>query len=109
MTIEQVFQQNNLYLWAKDINYRYIYCNENYARAAGLDSPHQIIGMSDEQMPWRALTNHFRKGDHEVFRGNIRVNVPEVEIMANKMQIYWYQKANCLMQIKSVLAYQVRL
>jgi DNA-binding CsgD family transcriptional regulator len=80
----QILDQNNLYLWAKDKNYKYLYCNENYARAAGLDSPGQIVGMSDDNMPWRELADFFRQGDHDVFQGKIRVNVPETEIMVDR-------------------------
>lgn len=39
---EQVLDQLNLYIWAKDKNYRYVFCNENYAKAAGIDSPQQL-------------------------------------------------------------------
>lgn len=29
----------NIYIWAKDKNYNYIFCNELFAEAAGLDFP----------------------------------------------------------------------
>lgn len=85
MIKEQVLDSLNLYIWAKDKNFRYLYCNENYARAAGLDSPGEIIGKSDDQMPWRKQADFFREGDQDVFDGKIRVNVPEVEIMVDKV------------------------
>lgn len=82
---ETILDNLNLYIWAKDINYKYIYCNENYARAAGLDSPEQIVGRSDDAMPWRKQADFFRKGDFDVFQGKSRINVPEVEITVNKI------------------------
>ena len=57
---EKILDQLDLYIWAKDKNYRYIYCNENYAMAAGLDSPEKIIGKSDDQLPWRKFADYFR-------------------------------------------------
>jgi len=75
----------HLAVWAKDQNFRYIYCNENYARAAGLDSPGQIVGKTDDQMPWHRLADFFRAGDKTVFDGSFRINVPEVEIMVDKV------------------------
>ena len=83
---EQVLEQLNLYIWAKDKNYRYIYCNENYAMAAGIDSPHQIIGKSDDQMPWRHLADFFKAGDYGVLQGNIRINAVEVSDTLNKVK-----------------------
>lgn len=80
---EKVLDQLNLYIWAKDKNYRYIYCNEHYAKAAGLDSPTQIIGKSDDQLPWKNLADFFKVGDYGVLQGNTRINVPEVSDTIN--------------------------
>ncbi len=76
-----------LYLWEKDRYFRYIRCNENYARAAGLDSPQAIIGKTDDEMPWRALAGFFRTGDQQVISGigRPRFHVPETEIMADRV------------------------
>jgi DNA-binding CsgD family transcriptional regulator len=52
--------------WEKDRHFRYTRCNENYAEAAGLDSPAAIVGKTDEEMPWRHLADFFRAGDQMV-------------------------------------------
>lgn len=83
---EQLLNQLNLYIWAKDKNYRYLYCNEHYAEAAGLDSPHHIIGKSDDQLPWRKYADFFRAGDYGVLQGNSRTNVPEVSDTVNNVK-----------------------
>lgn len=75
----------NIAVWAKDKNFRYLYCNETYARAAGLDSPDQIKGKNDDEMPWRTLAEHFRAGDQAVLNGQICLNAPEVEMMADRV------------------------
>jgi len=76
----------NLFIWAKDQNYRYLYCNENYAKAAGLDSPTDIIGRTDDKMPWFEQADYFRKGDKDVFDGKVRVNVHEIEVSCDKVR-----------------------
>lgn len=83
---EQLLNQLNLYIWAKDKNYKYLYCNEYYAAAAGLDSPHQIIGKTDDQLPWRHLADFFRAGDYGVLQGNFRNSVPEVSDTVNNVK-----------------------
>jgi hypothetical protein len=75
----------HLCVWAKDKYFRYLYCNEHYARVAGLDSPNQIKGKTDDQMPWHKQADFFRAGDQGVFDGRIRINVPEVEITIDKV------------------------
>jgi hypothetical protein len=76
-----------LYSWRKDKNLKYICCNENYARAAGLDSPASIVGMDDYQMPWRELADYFREGDRHVIDAKLpsRYHVLEKEIMVDRV------------------------
>lgn len=83
---EKILDQLGLYIWAKDKNYRYIYCNENYAMAAGLDSPEKIIGKSDDQLPWRKFADFFRAGDYGVLQGNARINAPEESDTINNVK-----------------------
>ncbi|MBA3660350.1 MAG: PAS domain-containing protein [Gammaproteobacteria bacterium] len=81
-----ILDQLNLYIWAKDKNFRYVYCNEHYAMAAGLDSPHQIIGKSDTQLPWRKLAELFKVGDYDVLNVQTRINTPEVSDTINDVK-----------------------
>lgn len=83
---EQILNQLNLFIWAKDTTYKYIYCNEHYAEAAGLDSPNQIVGKSDDQLPWYNLADYFKAGDCGVLKGNVRNNVPEVSETINNIK-----------------------
>lgn len=75
-----------LYRWEKDRYFRYVNCNENYARAAGFDSPKSVIGKNDDDMPWWSLGDFFRQGDQEVIDGKSppRENIEEVEIMVDR-------------------------
>lgn len=77
----------SLYTWEKDRSFRYINANENYARAAGFDSPHALLGRTDDDMPWSSLADFFRAGDYEVMCGaeSQRLCVPEKEIMVDRV------------------------
>lgn len=83
---EQILDQLNLYVWAKNTKGRYIFCNENYAMAAGLDSPNQIVGKTDDQMPWRHLADFIKAGDYGVLQGNSRVNAVEITDTLNNVK-----------------------
>jgi DNA-binding CsgD family transcriptional regulator len=68
--------------WKKDKYGRYISANEYYAEIAGLESPHSIVGKTDDDMPWKELADIFRQGDQLVMNGvgNERWLVQEKEI-----------------------------
>jgi len=94
--IDQIMKQLNAYFWAKDKNYKYIFCNEHFAEAAGLDSPEQIVGQSDAELPWRKFAEHYQAGDYGVMQGHARINVPEItdtvtnvnEILVTESQLF---------------------
>jgi len=76
-----------LYVWAKDKNFRYVFANDNYARAAGHESSEAMIGKTDDEMAWRDLADYFRSGDQSVMDSAKphRIHVAEVEFMADRV------------------------
>jgi DNA-binding CsgD family transcriptional regulator/PAS domain-containing protein len=76
-----------LFTWEIDRAFRYINANENYARAAGYDSPRAMIGKSDDEMPWRSLADFFRSGDDQVMSGKVSLRdcVLEKEVMLDRV------------------------
>jgi DNA-binding CsgD family transcriptional regulator len=60
----------NIYTYKKDRNSRYIDCNERFAEICGLDSPAQIIGKSDIDLPWKEQAKTFYNEDEIVRQGN---------------------------------------
>ena len=50
----------------KDCESRYLGCNKAFANDAGLAYPEQVIGKTDEDLPWRAGAAAFRAADREV-------------------------------------------
>jgi PAS domain S-box-containing protein len=67
----------------KDIRSVYLGCNMNFARAAGVGRPEDIIGKTDYDMAWtRAEADAFRRDDREVM-DNDR---PKYHIIESQMQ-----------------------
>jgi len=53
----------------KDKDLVYAGCNQAFAEDAGFDSPDQIIGLTDDQMPWAELAERFRSDDRAAMAG----------------------------------------
>ena len=54
----------------KDLNFRYLGANLAFSNDAGLDSPADLIGKSDEQLVWRDLAPQYRADDKQVIDSN---------------------------------------
>jgi len=54
--------------WWKDVNGRYLGCNDAVARLLGFQSPSEIIGKTDYDLPWADVADHLIKHDTEVMR-----------------------------------------
>ncbi len=67
----------------KDRNFVYLGCNPNFARDAGVDTPEDIIGKTDYDLPWRQEEmESFRKIDHHV----METDTPEYHIIEPQLQ-----------------------
>jgi diguanylate cyclase (GGDEF)-like protein/PAS domain S-box-containing protein len=55
----------------KDAESRYLGCNMAFARDAGLAYPEQIIGKTDDDLPWRAYAARMRALDREVIESGL--------------------------------------
>ena len=62
----------------KDLNLVYLGCNQAFAEDAGLDSPDQIIGKTDFDMPWQEQAELYRADDQKVMdEGIAKLNYEE--------------------------------
>jgi PAS domain S-box-containing protein len=62
----------------KDRDLIYLGCNQAFAEDAGLDSPEQIIGKTDYDMPWTDQAELYRSDDAQVIEsGEAKVNFEE--------------------------------
>lgn len=69
------------YVFWKDKNSVYMGCNENYARSAGYQSPEQIIGKTDFDLPWnKADAERYRERDRRI----METDTPEIRIVETK-------------------------
>jgi PAS domain S-box-containing protein len=70
------------FVFWKDTSSVFLGCNENFARAAGLQSPDQIVGKTDFDLSWgREQAEIYRSGDQEVMSsGRPLLNVEESQL-----------------------------
>jgi len=83
--IEGYYGELNHFVFAKDRNGKFLFCNENFARASGLDSPNQLIGKTDDDACWRDQADFFREGDGRVMAGGVMLNVYEIQTQPDKI------------------------
>lgn len=60
----------------KDLQGRYLGCNQAFATDAGFATPFEVIGCSDAQMPWQNEAHLYQADDQEV----IQLNQPKLDI-----------------------------
>ncbi|WP_233882896.1 EAL domain-containing protein [Paraburkholderia flagellata] len=73
--LESVIDNIPQRIFWKDAQSRYLGCNMTFARDAGLSYPEQIIGKSDDDLPWRAYADGMREQDREVIESGLpRIN-----------------------------------
>jgi PAS domain S-box-containing protein len=71
-----------LIFW-KDCNLVYQGCNQNFADVAGLNSPEEIVGKTDDDLPWTdEETNWYRQCDRQV----MAAGQPELHIIETQQQ-----------------------
>jgi signal transduction histidine kinase/ActR/RegA family two-component response regulator len=64
--LQQVIDAIPQYVAWKDTNLVYIGCNQQFARAVGLNSPIDIVGLTEHDMPWSAEAERLEADDHAV-------------------------------------------
>ncbi|HEY3597498.1 MAG TPA: EAL domain-containing protein [Paraburkholderia sp.] len=55
----------------KDRESRYLGCNMAFARDAGLAYPEQVVGKTDDDLPWREFAGAVRRHDAEVIESGV--------------------------------------
>ena len=74
----------------KDINSVYLGCNQKFADAAGLKTPHEIIGKTDYDLPWKAEESYFFvECDRRIMStGEAELGIIETVLTTNKTEIW---------------------
>ncbi len=63
----------NFVFW-KDRDFRYLGCNEAFARLAGLQCPEEIVGMDDHALIWEKYAELYQRYDAQVIASGIPKN-----------------------------------
>lgn len=67
----------SLVFW-KDADLRYLGCNQQMAHVAGLNSPEEIVGLHDRDLPWGAYAEEYEADDKTVVgSGQARLHYEE--------------------------------
>jgi PAS domain S-box-containing protein len=79
-----------LFVFWKDRQSVYLGCNQNFATAAGLNSPSEIVGKTDYEMPWGNTEAYsYRSDDQQVITsGNSKLNIIETQYKLNGPNIW---------------------
>lgn len=94
---ETLFQIPNLFTFAKDERGRFLFCNENLAESAGLDSPHQIVGKTDFELCWKDKADFYRQVDSAIMKENVPyINVVEKQTQPGSVQEILITKSQLL-------------
>jgi PAS domain S-box-containing protein len=71
------------FIFWKDKNSVYLGCNRSFARLTGLNSPEEIVGKTDNDLPWTAQQTAFiRQRDIRV----METNTPETYLLETRQQ-----------------------
>ncbi|MGB3239653.1 MAG: PAS domain-containing protein [Geitlerinemataceae cyanobacterium] len=69
--LQQIIDSLPKSIFWKDRSLKYLGCNRNFARDAGLDSPNEIVGKTDYDLPWtREEADFYRECDSQVMDAN---------------------------------------
>ena len=82
---------NNIpaFVFWKDREYRYLGCNKLFSDSAGLDSPSEIIGKSDFELPWRESAESYRDDDRKVMEAaGQKLNFEESQVRPDGTILY---------------------
>lgn len=76
----------------KDKNLRYLGCNLSQAKASGLQAPSEIVGKTDNDLPWTTeQADYYRRWDQRVMAQNVaEFAIPETQRQSDG-QLVWLE------------------
>lgn len=88
--LELVLSNIPQYVFWKDTNLVYLGCNDNFARAAGIESPEQVVGKTDYDLGWtKKQVESYRAWDRRVISENKPAfNLIESQLTADGTEIW---------------------
>lgn len=67
----------------KDSNGIYLGCNQLQAQMAGFDSPEEMIGKTDDQLPWKDIADKLREIDQRIMKTGLPEEAIETPVLSN--------------------------
>lgn len=78
----------DLIYW-KDKNSIHLGCNDQFAKAAGFQNRHELIGKSDHDLPWKNRANKYIADDEEVIlKGVPKLNIEDIVTVSGGKEIH---------------------
>ncbi len=71
----------------KDRNGVYLGCNQMQAEMAGLESPNDMIGKTDSEMPWKEISQILEEVDQRIMNTGVPEEIIEKPTLSNGMQL----------------------
>ena len=73
----------------KDTSMRFLGCNRLFARDAGMQSPDELVGLTDRDMPWIDESEDYRSKDMEILQHRLsQVNFEETQTTPDGRRIH---------------------
>lgn len=80
---------NDIFLFVKDVDRRFVYYNDAFQRLMDLDFPDELIGLRDEDISPQYLVERYRQADELVLSGNTLHDI--IELVRNSTDGYdWF-------------------
>ena len=88
--VQTVFDTFPLAVFWKDRESRFLGCNHNFAKDANLNSPTEIIGKTDYDLPWRAdEADAYRADDRQTIESGIaKLGIIETQMRADGTSVW---------------------
>ncbi len=81
--LQTILDNFPLYVFWKDCNSVYLGCNQNFANIIGLSSPAEIVGKTDNDLPWSSqLASVYQQDDQQVINsGEARLGIVQKQLL----------------------------
>ncbi|OAI46511.1 hypothetical protein AYO45_01840 [Gammaproteobacteria bacterium SCGC AG-212-F23] len=80
-------------IWVKDLEMRYIACNERCKNFVGLSSRDDLIGKFDHDLSWNPYAELYREGDKEILKGKSLSFMHPIQLYNGRKLIIITQKS----------------
>lgn len=80
-------------LFIKDKNYRFVACNQAFLKLSGHSNVSDLVGKSDEDMPWKIFSHVYRSHDQNTLLGeSYDLFEPIIDVSGKRFNLYVRKK-----------------